>query len=799
MWSAAAAYAEGFGERRSDEWPLGESPAGPSSQPHVNYTPPTYAPRSRVSHYSISPGTQTEPPSYHEGNTPAPSYVTPPFLPSNLLRHTVSTPAIRPVPFLKSRKPSLRKRLSQPTMLGENMRTRRKIERDYREYREQIERQPLDAEDYANILRERVNDAVRLQGQKANDNSGGRLFPDEIVHEVCLAVCYNALHRRDEAVHRAILKLRDMDKRVRIELSEFVKSVIKNSGGSMVDLVVAERWEGFMRNVLGSLGADWGKGEVVVMNKWSSEKRKWELRKFCGIVWYALKVFEGQIDPSAETIPDYAVRMSGGIEEIPKDITILCPYFLERKKVRNQIRRYLNQLFEPACWEKLGHLLWVVTPSTALPVVRDLDEERKSGNHEKLSLVFDDIDVVNIQPGDDFIYKETGESSFNVEDVDPERPKGVPKVEIKSTGSDPRIVMIQLGRAQFAIYRIFEASDGVEYHKFLASVRKLDKTMGTRVARRDLMEFFRVGDAWEDEKQRIVKAKVDEAARMVGHGSLSGEVRYMYACLEAGIEMAYTTRQGAWLGVSEVIDGIPDRLEVDSVFRGFSGEFTDELRIGDLDVEPGMERYAGRSSEEIRRTKFNKQVSDGVWSYYGFRVFDVKYDTEPKTLKFLDTALTARKNPNWINFGVPKDWQKGHIQLPWEAAYREFQDPGIGMLITFDIDEVGRMISPIWKQVLLRKVERDREILMETIWGDIIGGKPLKGLKDRSGKWYGSWNYGRSGGRKGFLGLWGGKDRVSEDKRERMRIKEVEVLGFEGWECWDGVWEKEMFRRVFEE
>ncbi|KAF3117401.1 hypothetical protein TWF103_006149 [Orbilia oligospora] len=774
MFSAAAAYGEGYGARQPDdpEWPLWEPGAGPSSIPQAG--PSSYASRARSASSRAPPAVPPPPSSGYQHGIGLTDYSTPPYAPGNIsLRHTRSTPSLRHnTPILKPRKSALRRMISQPMMFtAANTRTRRRISREYREIQESIEKAELNPEEYAQVLRDRAMHAVRFQQTKVNQNAGGRLIPDEIVHEACLAVCYNALHREDEALKRAIEFLRVMDKNLRVELSEFVKSVIKSSGGTRVELVVAERWEGFMKNVLGNLAVDWTPSGTVssVGVRWSSEERKWEMRKFIGVIWYALKVFEGQIDPSAETIPDYAVRIGGDQNEIPADVTILCPYFTERKTVRNQLRRYLNQLFEPGRWERFAPLLWLVSVSNALPSVKDPDEYQA-----KLSLDFDEPDVETLG----------GE--------------GTPKVD-----SGARIVMIQLGRAEFAIYRVFEEPEDEEYQYFRWSIRRMDEPRPARVNNKDLMEFFRVGDAWEDEGQRRVKWKVGEVGRMVRSGRLSGEVRFLYACLEAGIEMAYTTRQGAWLGVSEVVDGLPDRSEEDSVFRGFSGEFTDEARAGEFNIEPGRPRLSEMTPAEIRMSGFNKQVSDGVWSYFGYRVFDVKYEAEPRTLDFLDSAL-APQDPRWIDFGLPSNWQQGHIPLPWEAAYREIQDMDSEIAITRNIEEVAKMITPMWKQVLLRKVEGDRESMIKGLWGDKTGGRKLKGLKKRGGGWYGNLdlnlNFGGSNKFKRFGRIFGGKKEGGfVEKRDRMRIKAVGVLGFESSDCWDDeVWEKERFRRVFE-
>ncbi|KAF3219490.1 hypothetical protein TWF679_010959 [Orbilia oligospora] len=742
MFSAAAAYGEGYGARQPDdpEWPLWEPGAGSSSNPQAG--PSSYASRAR------SASSRAPPSSGYQHGIGLTDYSNPPYAPGNLsLRHTRSTPSLRhTTPILKPRKSALRRMISQPMMFtAANTRTRRRISREYREIQESIEKAELNPEEYAQVLRDRAMHAVRFQQTKVNQNAGGWLIPDEIVHDACLAVCYNALHREDEALKRAIEYLKAMGKSSRDELSEFVKSVVKSSGGTRVELVVAERWEGFMKHVLGNLAVGWTPSVTLhsELMRWSSEERKWEMRKFIGVVWYALKIFEGQIDrtdkceaASAETIPDYAVRIGGDQNEIPADVTILCPYFTERKTVRNQIRRYLNQLFEPGRWERIAPLLWLVNVSNALPSVRGPDEYQT-----KLSLDLDETDVESLG----------GE--------------GTPKVD-----SGARIVMVQLGRAEFAIYRVFEEPEDEEYQYFRWSIRRMDEPRPARVNNKDLMEFFRVGDAWEDEGQRRVKWKVGEVGRT-----------------------------GAWLGVSEVVDGLPDRGEEDSVFRGFSGEFTDEARAGGFNIERGRPRLSEMTPAEIRMSGFNKQVSDGVWSYFGYRVFDVKYEPESKTLDFLDSAL-APQDPRWIDFGLPSNWQQGYIPLPWEAAYREIQDMDSEIAITRNIDEVAKMITPMWKQVLLRKVERDRESMIKGLWGDKTGGRKLKGLKKRGAGWYGNLNFGGSNKFKRFGGIFGGKKEGGfVEKKERMRIKAVAVLGFESSDCWDDeVWEKERFRRVFE-
>ncbi|KAF3187963.1 hypothetical protein TWF788_001428 [Orbilia oligospora] len=697
MFSAAAAYGEGYGTRQPDdpEWPLWGPGAGSSSNPQAG--PSSYASRARSASSRAPPAVPAPPSSGYQHGIGLTDYSNPPYAPGNLsLRHTRSTPSLRhTTPILKPRKSALRRMISQPMMFtAANTRTRRRISREYREIQQSIEKAELNPEEYTQVLRDRAMHAVRFQQTKVNQNAGGWLIPDEIVHDACLAVCYNALHREDEALKRAIEYLKAMGKSSRDELSEFVKSVIKSSGGTRVELVVAERWEGFMKHVLGNLAVGWTPSGTLrsELMRWSSEERKWEMRKFIGVVWYALKIFEAQIDrtdkceaASAETIPDYAVRIGGDQNEIPADVTILCPYFTERKTVRNQIRR------------------------------------------------------------------------------------------------------------------VFEEPEDEEYQYFRWSIRRMDEPRPARVNNKDLMEFFRVGDAWEDEGQRRVKWKVGEVGRTVRSCRLSGEVRFLYACLEAGIEMAYTTRQGAWLGVSEVVDGLPDRGEEDSVFRGFSGEFTDEARAGGFNIEPGRLRLSEMTPAEIRMSGFNKQVSDGVWSYFGYRVFDVKYEPEPKTLDFLDSAL-APQDPRWIDFGLPSNWQQGHIPLPWEAAYREIQDMDSEIAITRNIDEVAKMITPMWKQVLLRKVERDRESMIKGLWGGKTGGRKLKGLKKRGAGWYGNLNFGGSNKFKRFGGIFGGKKEGGfVEKKERMRIKAVAVLGFESSDCWDDeVWEKERFRRVFE-
>ncbi|KAK6345640.1 hypothetical protein TWF718_007549 [Orbilia javanica] len=751
-----------------------ESPAGPSSS-----HPPIAGETSSIGATASSPG-----------NPSPPTHGTPPFAPSYLAK-SKSTPDLKDKPkFQRPRKPSLRKMISQPIFMPSTYISRQKISKELKIIRDGMENSVLGFDVYSQMLRDRARDLLKIQQSETNHETRGGLVSDSVVRDACFAVCYNALHREDESIVQAVGILKKMEGMLRAELERWVKSVLENHGGSAVDLITADRWKDLMRNVLGVLGIDWSGrcegGLLAQKPPWTTEQRKWEMRKFCGIIWYALKIFHGQIDWSAETILDYAVRASSRTNQIPKDITILSPYFAEQRKVRSLVRKYLNQMFEPSNWEQISPLLWIVHPSNAIPirVSRDASSSSEDG------------------------YPNAGSTDVNIKNIDPAvlgylytSPFELPPPQKQKKGDiqkDVKIVLVQVGPSQFAIYRVFESAEDDDYHDFLWSVHRMGGTKPSRIAKGDLFEFFRCSDAWGDEKQRSVKEKVDRLARIVGNGRLTGEVRFMYACLEVGIEMAYTTRQGAWLGVSESVDGLPDRKA--GVFRTDTEISEDDL--GEIVVPEAADSEShwplGRSSEELRRQQLNKQVSDGVWSYFGFRVFDVKYEEDLQSLKFMDTALEAVNKPRWFDFGLPKDWQKGHILLPWEEKYREVQSAEVGTEIPQDdYEKLGTMITPMWKQVLLRKVERDRGVLVNTLWGQRFAGKKLKGLKARDGRWYGSWKCSRESTYKG-LKVWKKKERKEAGKRERLRIKEVEVLGFEGKRDWDKASKEGWFRRVFE-
>ncbi|KAK6360175.1 hypothetical protein TWF730_006327 [Orbilia blumenaviensis] len=692
-------------------------------------------------------------------NQPMPTLVPPPDM---SLRYPGSLRTFKSYPNLKEvvvnssefQKPSLRHIISQPRMVAKHSRCLRQFSKEQKQLQKEIESSTFSAEEYHQILQERAED-VRHPGHdilgklKMRDRSGKTVVPSVLIREVGMAVCYHAVHRDDETISDAVAILREMPNKMRDELVRYVGKVLLTSGGNSVDLFKGAAYDDIMRSILGITAIDWeGPGVRDHVQKfkpkWPPWLRKWEIRKFCGIMWYAMKIVEKRIHPFAETIPDYAIRMGGQRTTVPNDITIISPYFSEGKDVREQLHGYINQLFDPFFWKSLGPLMWVVTPMRL--VSSDLSRE------EQIAVQVDDLYC-------------------------------------------PKIVLIEVGQSQFAIYRFFNEKEGQQYEQFKASIGRLGTYKPSKLKEDDLVEFCRMGKTMTDSEENDVRFKANRLAGRIGNGRLSGEVRFMFACMEVGIEMAYTTRNGAWLAVAGVVDGVlkTEYPDIQEKSMPKKPDLKEEEEVAVVPVD----------DEKQKKDAALQRLTKGVWSYYGFRVLDVKYEKEPKMVEFLD-QIVPPSGRKWNSFDLPPTWQTGHQQFPWEAGYEKYIHRAHNLRVAVMYTNTKtRVIPPLWQEVLLRKVEKDRNTVSECLYGLQGGefGRSVKDLGDKLKRKESNW-YGVSGPKRTVFGMlsWNLllRGRKTVPVMNRMRIKEIRCLGFEGEKMWDKAWNEGLAKRVFE-
>ncbi|KAK6504657.1 hypothetical protein TWF481_006597 [Arthrobotrys musiformis] len=688
--------------------------------------------------------------------------------------------------------------------------------------------------------------ATAVKGQKFKGKAKGKggkgvLELDPVVRKASLAVCHHALHRRDLSLSHAVRALKYLAGEERNTILEFAKRIIENGGGNDDDFEEAKVHESNMRYILDKIGITYWDGRqggpLRSGDFWSDEDRKWETRKFCGLVWYASKVFNNEIDISAETIPDYAVRASCCNKVFPSDATMLSPYFIERWDVRDGIRKYLNQLFDKQFWERVAPLLWVV--HTAEPLadkqqttpIRDIhlpeESEEDVGPPPAYSDSPEELGELDFERGDAAIgraltcddakelmpnsrARASGVGGLNlgfgfIDDIDartrfspaggdtgagqasytPTNPKTYPR--------GMKIVMVQVGPSEFAIYRVYKESEYSDYLTFRNAIDHTADFKRLHLEDADLREFCRMESCWGHQEQTSMKDLVRRVAILGGNGRLSGEVRFMYACLEAGIEMAYTTIAGAWLGIADELGSVPSlRSRGQSVTRGAPEGIS----------KKSFKKWSGDQPLPCAKVNLDERVSAGIWSYFGFRVFDVMYEPNPLSVEFLSSAVAAPFK-RWVSFELPDKWQLEQDTYPWEEGCRKIQAFRRGQKVFTNVDEEAlEPISARWKQVLLERVEMDRRDILRTLYGEEYAGLKLDELSDRRDEgWYGP----LGGGDTGSLAMLGdvfgwkrGKKGTTVGKKDRMRILDVEAVGYEGRETWEKVLARGLMRRVYE-
>ncbi|KAK6528472.1 hypothetical protein TWF281_009712 [Arthrobotrys megalospora] len=615
---------------------------------------------------------------------------------------TLQNPNAPPPP-----KPSLRKVVSNPSLLVSSIRARREYEKQQKELQQLIDDSPLNSTEYEALMREKAFKAATKNFSTPSS---------VLIREPRLAVCYGALHRQDISLNFAVGILRRMHPEVRDEVNRYVMKILEHSGGTAVDLLEGRKFERVIRELLQVLGVDWGSkpgDREPIYGEWGSERRMWEIRKFCGMVWYAMKVLDNKVDQFAETIPDYAVRMSDNV--VTKNMTILLPYFPERRFLRENIHRYLNQLYDLRIWKRVAPLVWIVQPAR-----------------------------INNQ-------------------VMPEELWEAPAFR-------PKFIMIEVGQQQFAIYRYFDHHND-EFEAFLIAMWRMGKyELGTpsRVSDAEMQEFYNLAGANTLEKRVEMSKKIRDAADKVRNGRLSGEVRFMYACLEVGIEMAWNSKEGGYLAVSEFVDRRPPRDQ--SVTRG--RERKDSSASKKERVQIMSKSKSAVIMDELKAMLVKRVVVRRLLGYSTAERYSwAQWEVELVRLRYPYTR------PGY-DIPTPDPVEK----FPWSKTYDN---------LDFKKSELGRM-SDAWKNDLIRRVGRDRYVIAKGLYGG-PNGKGIKELKKRDKCWYGSWKNRDSAWE--ILGF-GGKKGVGP--KEKMRIKKVEVLGIESREVWEEARKEGLLRRVFE-
>ncbi|EPS44180.1 hypothetical protein H072_1886 [Dactylellina haptotyla CBS 200.50] len=152
------------------------------------------------------------------------------------------------------------------------------------------------------------------------------------------------------AVHSLRTRFTSAERR---EIKQFGEKILDT--GACGRVARDGKWDAVIKEVL--LGC-------VKPGAWSVDERRWEMKKFAGIVHYALKIIDGEISENRDSVPSYLLRTTdSSAPNLP--LTLLSTYTPDGREVRSHVERYLPQIFNTHKWTLLAPLMWCVQPRSS--------------------------------------------------------------------------------------------------------------------------------------------------------------------------------------------------------------------------------------------------------------------------------------------------------------------------------------------------------------------------------------------------------------------------------------------------
>ncbi|KAJ6260134.1 hypothetical protein Dda_4356 [Drechslerella dactyloides] len=336
-------------------------------------------------------------------------------------------------------------------------------------------------------------------GGRSNAHGNGPATPTDVTlvlqdeRRVRKIEAYAVFKRQDPALDDAVDLLRNMRPKQRLHIKNLVESIIQCGGSGRITRDA--KYDELIRMALGQLCIDRALEEP---EEWSEETRMWEMKKFAGLMFYALKLVDAGIMEHSETIPDYLLRKSKN--RLVPPVTVVSTYTPDGRDLRSHIEKYTPQIFNASNWTKIAPLMWLIQPKYS--AYRD-DSSPPSGTAT--------------EPQPKFLR--------------------------------PKIIAIEIPGETYLLYRFFPFHN-TAYEQFLASVAPLSDVVGTQLNNQQIKALM---DA--DPECHAKSDPVDANRLMMAwagdtrNGSLAGEVRFALACCERGVEVCTTIQEAGWLAL----------------------------------------------------------------------------------------------------------------------------------------------------------------------------------------------------------------------------------------------------------
>ncbi|KAF3928591.1 hypothetical protein AA313_de0202518 [Arthrobotrys entomopaga] len=141
--------------------------------------------------------------------------------------------------------------------------------------------------------------------------------------------------------------------------------------------------------------------------EWSEEARRWEMKKFAGVGYYAFKILEGRAFESTESVPQYLQRTYATYHHngsaMPKlPLTLLSTYTPDGRDLRAKIERYLPQLFNIKNWKQIAPLMWCIQPKASIKPSEHFNAVKMTDEDENLK---PKVIVIQVPGGDYLLYR----------------------------------------------------------------------------------------------------------------------------------------------------------------------------------------------------------------------------------------------------------------------------------------------------------------------------------------------------------------------------------------------------------
>ncbi|KAK6359294.1 hypothetical protein TWF696_000457 [Orbilia brochopaga] len=305
---------------------------------------------------------------------------------------------------------------------------------------------------------------------------------------------YAAYKREDPALDNAVELLRGMRIKQRMQVKDLVESIIQSGGSGRITRDA--RHDELIRAALGELCID---RTLKKVEEWSEETRMLEMKKFAGLMFYALKLVDGEVLEHSETIPDYLLRKSK--HRLVPPVTVVSTYTPDGRDLRSHIEKYTPQIFNASNWTKIAPLMWLIQPKYS---------SRDDANNPP---------TAPSEPQPRFLR--------------------------------PKIIAIEIPGETYLLYRFFPFHN-TAYEQFLASIAPLSDFVGPQQDNRQLDALMDADSEYNVnanvetlDPHRLVMAWAGD----VRNGSLAGEVRFALACCERGVEVCTTIQEAGWLAL----------------------------------------------------------------------------------------------------------------------------------------------------------------------------------------------------------------------------------------------------------